>query len=161
LRRASAFDYLTRREAELRLTSAAERIFDAHRNRTEQFLTGASPDVLEKLNAAIERAFDDDDAEQRSQALLSCRRVLVAIADRVFPAQAEPRTGKDGQPHDLGANNYRNRLWAALEDSGVGETLAKSVGATLMISRHGLMRWTHSRTKAFTKRFRRANSAMQ
>lgn len=129
--RAFTFDYLSRRESELRLTSAAKRIFDDHRNRTEQFLTGAAPDVLEKLNAAIERAFDDDDAEQRSQALLSCRRVLVAIADGVFPAQAEPRIGKDGKPHEVGANNYRNRLWAALEDAGVGDTLTESVGATL------------------------------
>ncbi len=129
--RAFTFDYLTRRESELRLTSAAERIFDEHRNRTEQFLSDAAPDVLEKLNAAIDRAFNDEDAEQRSQALLSCRRVLVAIADSIFPAQGKPRIGKDGKPHDIAATNYRNRLWAALEEAGVGETLAESVGATL------------------------------
>lgn len=115
--RNDTFDYLMRCEATLRLAATGGRIFDRHRTRVDQHLRSVAPDVLDKLNAALERSTSTEDPEARSHALTSCRRVLVAVADHVFPAQSAPYVGKDGTTHKVGVEEYRNRLVAAVERS--------------------------------------------
>lgn len=116
--RNDAFQYLMRCETTLRLSVTGERIFDRHRERVDRLLRAVAPEVLDMLNAAIRRSADGDDPEARVHALTSCRRVLTAVADVVFPARAEPYIDASGASIAVGAREYRNRIVAALETSG-------------------------------------------
>lgn len=53
------------------------------------FLTASSPKAADRMRSACTRILEGD-AEALSQSLASCRRVLHALADSVYP----PRSGK-------------------------------------------------------------------
>jgi len=128
--RNDTFNYLMQCEASLRLAATGGQIFDRHRTRVDQHLRSVAPDVLDKLNSAIERAAAGDDPEAPTHALTSCRRVLEAIADHVFPPRVEPYVDANGRERPVGKSQYRNRLLAAIESAG-GTTLSRAVGATI------------------------------
>lgn len=69
------------------------------------------PRLNEALHAAFAAADRSETAEQLAQAALSCRRFVERLADALFPAQAAERNGRK-----LGRSEYRNRLWAYVED---------------------------------------------
>jgi hypothetical protein len=66
--------------------------------------------VLAQFQAAYERS-DKGDPEALSQALLSCRRIVKAIADVLYPATGETVKGADGKSREMTDDKYRNRLW--------------------------------------------------
>lgn len=107
------FRYLVNTEVALRLSVDAARLFESHRQDVDLLLRRVAPDVLDKLASAVRRT-GEGDIEARSQALMSCRRVIEAVADLLFPAQGEPLIGSDGNPHAVGQGNYRNRIEAFL-----------------------------------------------
>jgi hypothetical protein len=109
------FKYLIGCETELRLSVTGEKLFGRHRRHVDRLLRAAAPEVLDKLSSALRRANESGDPEARTQALTSCRRVLVAVADLVFPASQSPHVDSKGQTRDVGAGNYRNRILAALD----------------------------------------------
>src|SRR5436305_687373 len=113
--RAFTWEFLSLCETELRLSTVAEQVFNEHRTRTDAFLGASAPVVLHGLNAALDRAQLEQEPESRSHALLSCRRVLVEVADVVFPAQDEPWLDGQGHRRQVGVPQYRNRLAAAVE----------------------------------------------
>lgn len=123
-------NYLMQCEATLRLAATGGQIFDRHRTRVDKLLRSVAPDVLDKLNAAIERAAAGDDPEAPAHALTSCRRVLEAVANHVFPPRAEPYVDANGKERPVGKGQYRNRLLAAIESAGV-TTLSRAVAATI------------------------------
>ena len=124
------FTYLCQCEAELSFAATAATVFDRHRRVVDRHLATLTPDVLDKLNGTY-RAAKEGDPESRSQALLSCRRVLGSIADVVFPAQSEPFTDSTGSARDVSTKNYRNRLFAFLDGAVAGDTAKKLLGATI------------------------------
>jgi hypothetical protein len=65
-------------------------------------------DVLHAAFTAVERV---ETNEQLSQAALSCRRFLERLADALYP----PRQVGEGE-RELGRPQYRNRLWAYIEE---------------------------------------------
>lgn len=125
-----SFRYLIACETELRLAVTGESLFSRHRARVDGALRRVAPDVLDKLNAAIRRASESDDPEARAQALTSCRRVLTAVADLVFPAREEPYIDSQGNSRQVGSGNYRNRIVAALEQAGQG-TFPRALRASI------------------------------
>jgi len=128
--RNDTFQYLMRCESTLRLSVTGERIFDRHRERVDRLLESVAPEVLDMLNAAIGRAAVDDDAEARVHALTSCRRVLTAVADVVFPARSEPYLDGRGIRREVGRGQYRNRILAALDTSS-STTHGRALAASL------------------------------
>jgi hypothetical protein len=121
--------YLCRCETELALGGIAANVFDRHRQRVDALLAVVAPDVLEQMTAAHRRAVEGD-REARTHALTSCRRALKAVADLVFPAQAEAFVGKDGTERLVGEDQYKNRLLAFLEGAA-HQTAADVVTSTL------------------------------
>ena len=112
------FLYLMRCESTARLSVAGERIFDRHRERVEDVLRSVAPEILDMLSSAIRRSLEVDDVESRVHALTSCRRVLEAVADTVFPAQDEPYETRGGESLSVAQNQYRNRIVAAVDNAG-------------------------------------------
>jgi hypothetical protein len=74
------------------------------------------PRLVEGLHGAL-TAFEDGGSEERlAHTCVSCRRLLVLLADTLFP----PRDGEvDGRK--VGPNEYRNRLWAFIAEQTGGD----------------------------------------
>lgn len=68
-----------------------------------------APAVVEMF-AAAESALDDGTPERLAHALTSCRRVMKALADALYPATGEVIKGADGKERTMDDDSYRNRL---------------------------------------------------
>jgi hypothetical protein len=122
LNRLKAFTlrYLIDSEARVRLEVSGEQIFQRHRRQVDGLLHSLAPEILNQLNTAIQRSVESDNSESCSQALLSCRRVLEAVANVVYPPSSEPHIDKSGNERNVGATQYKNRLIAFVENSSEG-----------------------------------------
>jgi hypothetical protein len=82
------------------------------------FLQSASlGGVLEELDAIEERLVTDKPVTRR-HAADSMRRVLVAVADHVYPASVEPYPDRWGEKHNVGAGQAVNRILAFVDAQG-------------------------------------------
>jgi len=116
------FAYLCRCEAEITVGAINATIFDRHRRRVDRYLAEWAPHILEKLNAAYSRR-SGGDKEALSHAVQSCRRILKAVADTVFPP-TEPILDANGQQRLLGEEQYVNRLWQFMSESAEHQSAA-------------------------------------
>jgi hypothetical protein len=108
--RQRTFHYLCRCEVQVASGATSQRVFERHRKRVDRYLGELAPEVLAEFVAAYRRATEGD-PPSRAQALTSCRRILEAVADRVYPATATPVQGPDGKERILTQDKYINRLW--------------------------------------------------
>lgn len=99
------------------LGDVAEDIFEGARNKVDTFVRAHCPKAAEKIVAINER-MSDGSAESRSAALTSCRRLLMDIADSVFPPSDEEWKDRKGRTRKVGVDQYKNRLLAYLADLG-------------------------------------------
>jgi hypothetical protein len=81
----------------------------------------ADPRQMESLHAAFRTFERIETAEDIAQVATSCRRFLEGLADMLYP----PRDGSAGS-RKVGAAEYRNRLWAYVDENihGAGKNLA-------------------------------------
>lgn len=126
-----AYTYLCTVERELSYIGVNADIFERHRRRVEAFMAQIDSPVLDQFTAAYRRSRDDD-AESKSHALTTCRRILESVADVVFAPQKELYVDSAGKSRNVGAEAYINRLWAFLDRSMSGNTHAKVLLATLV-----------------------------
>lgn len=119
-------DFLSTTEKELIYGQLNSDLFEQNRRFVDIKLRELSPDALDKMSSAYRR-LGENDTEARAQATTSCRRVLKAVADSVFPPRAEPVRGADGKTRDLGEEKYIARLWQF-----VSEKLGKSTSSKLL-----------------------------
>jgi hypothetical protein len=84
-------------------------IFERNRRYVDEQLAKVAPRALEQVSSAYKRA-NEDGAEARSQALLSCRRTLKSVADVLCPASDTTAEDADGGEHSLADDKWRNRL---------------------------------------------------
>lgn len=98
----------------LQLGGAAEGIFDAARAAVDSFVRANVPKAAEQLATITER-LREDDPESRSAALNSCRRLLLAVADSVFPPRDVAYIDSKGTSRQVGPEQYKNRLLAAID----------------------------------------------
>lgn len=110
-------NYATDTYLAVELGDVAEDIFDGARNIVDTFVRSHCPKAAEKLVAINERMADGTE-ESRSAALTSCRRLLMDIADSVFPSQKEEWEDRSGKKRKVGVDQYKNRLLAYLADLG-------------------------------------------
>ena len=106
------FTVLCAWERELTFTNANQRIFARFQATVDRALATGAPDVVDMFNAVFRRLSepglsDSAAAENLTQALTSCRRILKAIADHVFPGVPGAETVSGASLDD---NHYRNRL---------------------------------------------------
>ena len=124
------FAYLCTVERDLSYIGVNADIFERHRRRVESFLSKIAPQVLDQFTAAYRRAREDD-AESKTHALTTCRRILESVADVVYPPRAEPVVDSSGKTRKVGTENYVNRLWMFASESMSGSTQSKLLLATL------------------------------
>ncbi len=110
----SIHSYATEANIALSLGSTAQDIFETARIDVDNFVRMNCPKAAEQLLSAYER-IRTGQPEESAQALVTCRRMLLTVADAVFPAQAEAFRDSQGRPHKVGADDYKNRLLAYLD----------------------------------------------
>ncbi|HHT9106908.1 MAG TPA: AbiTii domain-containing protein [Candidatus Wujingus californicus] len=98
----------------IELGDIAQDIFEEAREDVDTFVRTHCPKAAEQLVAINER-LREDLVESRSVALTSCRRLLMTVADSLFPAQTEPYKDSKGKLRIVGQEEYKNRLLAYID----------------------------------------------
>ena len=119
---ATVHTYVTEANIALTLGGTAQEIFEAARIESDNFVRLKCPKAAEQLLAAYER-IQSGGGEECAQALVSCRRILLTVADAVFPPRAEAYRDRRGNERKVGPDEYKNRLLAYL-DSQIQNGLA-------------------------------------
>ena len=94
-------------------------IFEQYRRDVDMKLGTIAPKALKQFEAA-DRCLSEESPEVGSQALLSCRRILKSVADKLYPACEEPVMGSDGKERKLTEDKYIARLWQFVADRKKG-----------------------------------------
>jgi hypothetical protein len=118
--KASIHNYATDTYLAVELGDVAEDIFEGARNLVDTFIRSHCPKAAEKIVAINER-MSDGSVESLSAALTSCRRLLMDVADSVFPARVEEWKDRKGRGRKVGIDQYKNRILAYLADLGESE----------------------------------------
>jgi hypothetical protein len=107
-------------ERRLDYSAINESIFGGYRVKVDALLAEGVPDLLQQFSAVYRRlqdaadsAPDRDVTEELSQAITTCRRILKAVVDHVFPARGG--MSEDGRPLD--DPSYRTRFSAYLKQA--------------------------------------------
>ena len=95
-------------------------IFERHQVSVDQRLAAAAGEALTKIPTVYDRLVEGD-VEAISQAMNTCRRVIDAFADAVFPPQDKPFVIGE-QPLKVGPEHHQNRINAFI----VSRTESKS-----------------------------------
>jgi hypothetical protein len=106
-----------------------ESIFNAHKSNIERLIAAQSADVLEKLPAVYSR-LSEGDAESVSQALNSCRRIIIAFADAIYPPSDESII-VEGSQVEVGHDQYKNRIYAFIYNYCESKTRRKKLRQSL------------------------------
>lgn len=93
---------------EISFSGMAETIFERYKTQVDARLADSCADVLKKLPAVYDRLADGD-AEAIPQGLTTCRRMIDAFADAVYPPRDEPVT-VDGKKLKVGEAQTKNRI---------------------------------------------------
>ena len=108
--RQRVYKFLLDTEQQVRKGKYKSDIFEANRKYVHSRLEVMVPQALEQLESIYKRA-EDNVPESRSQALISCRRLLKTFADNFYPAKENAVICEDGKKRDLSEDKYVNRLW--------------------------------------------------
>lgn len=112
---AGIHNYVTDMYLALELGDAAQDIFEGARREIDSFVRAHCPKAAEKIVAINERIADDS-VESRTAALTSCRRLLMTVADSLFPASDTDWLDSKGKPRKVGEEQYKNRLLAYMAE---------------------------------------------
>jgi hypothetical protein len=112
--KAGIHNYATDMYLALEFGDVAQDIFEAARNEIDTFVRAHCPKAAEKI-IAINEQMANGSSESRSAALTSCRRLLMTIADSLFPATEDVWKDSTGKVRKVGVEQYKNRLLAYID----------------------------------------------
>lgn len=118
--RAALHDFVLRTYHRFAFNELASAIFDHHKTTVDALLTETAGDVLEKIPDIYDRLANGS-PEAISQAMNSCRRMIDAFADIVYPPRGDPVHGADGKPHPMTKGDVCNRIEQHLRERSLGE----------------------------------------
>jgi hypothetical protein len=123
LTRHRTFTALIAWERQFTYSSINESIFSAYQMQVDQLLSAGTPDLVEKFTAVYQRLREAaahhpelEAPEELSQAIMTCRRILKAVVNHVFP----PSAGASSGGHSLDDAHHRNRLYEFIARCGSG-----------------------------------------
>ena len=122
----------TERQMVLEKVTVNADVFERNRAYVDERLAAVAPQALEQCVAAYRRHAEGD-AEARSHALTSCRRVLKTHGQTRYPATNEKVEGIDGVERKMTDDKFITRLCqyatAKTEGSASREVLVSQIGA--------------------------------
>ncbi|PBP30745.1 ComEA family DNA-binding protein [Pseudomonas syringae] len=109
--RRKAHEFASELYNKLRFSGTVSNSFVLLKTIVDDKLLDLNPLLAEQLMIAF-RSVSASKAEEWSQALTSCRRILEGLADELYPANKIPHKGRT-----LGQGQYVNRLWAFMDNA--------------------------------------------
>lgn len=123
--------YVTDVYLAIELGDIAQDIFEGARNEIDNFVRIHAPKAAEKIISINERMAENS-LESRASALTSCRRLLMVVADSLFPPRDEDWVDASGKPRKVGVEQYKNRLIAFISESALSEGNASILESDLV-----------------------------
>ena len=96
---------------QLKFSGTVSNCFYLLRDAVDDKLLDLNPVISEQLMLAF-KSVSSNKEEEWSQALTTCRRLIEALADELYPA-----TNDNGNGRALGKTQYVNRIWAFMDAS--------------------------------------------
>lgn len=133
-RRTFIYNYVLQKYYELKYSTIADDVFTRIRSRVDSSIGKAIPDAVQQFTSVYEN-LKSQNPEDWSNAVHSCRRILQALADVLFPP-SEKEIIKT-LPNDekkrikLGKDEYINRLIAFVENNTSSDRFKDIVGSHL------------------------------
>jgi hypothetical protein len=127
---AGLHNYATDMYLALELGDAAQDIFEGARNEIDSFVRAHCPKAAEKIVAINER-ITENSTESRTAALTSCRRLLMTVADSLFPASDLDWKDAKGKARKVGEEQYKNRLLAYMSERTDSRSNEAIIGSEL------------------------------
>lgn len=118
--RAGLHNYATETYIAIELGHVAQDIFEAARVDIDKFVRAHCPAAAKKI-VAINDRMKDETEESYSSALTSCRRLLMSIADSLYPASDGEWEDRKGKKRKVGTEQYKNRILAYLSGKTIGD----------------------------------------
>lgn len=128
-RKSFIYSYVKKVYYELKFSLLTESIWLKIKSRIDSYISEIIPEETQKL-AAIYDSLNDDNPEKWATALTTCRRMLKAIADKLYPP-TEIILKKGKREIKLGEEQYINRLICYIEDNSSHQTLDKITNSNL------------------------------
>jgi hypothetical protein len=122
-------NFATQTYYEKAFSDVSESIFDSYRAGVDARIAEVAGGVLEKIDSAYRRLAEGD-VEAISHALTTCRRIIKAFADAVFPPTNETRK-IDTKSVRLGPSEFKNRLNAYIDERTDSKSRKKRLRQTL------------------------------
>jgi len=130
--RSQIYMYLLQTYFELRFGQIPQEVFELTRAEVDTRLAALVPDAVEKFVSAYDN-IRSTNSEDWANAVHSCRRVLQAVADKLYPPSdtAGATIERNGQTIRIGPEHYINRLVVYAEDRATSASYNAVVGSTL------------------------------
>jgi AbiTii len=126
---ARVYRYASDMYSELQFSEIQASLFEESQRAVDVTFARMAGSALKKIQSINERLGANED-EAISQAMTTCRRLIAAVADHVFPAQDEPYD-LGGQELNVKQSAVINRINAYLHTSGVTGGRAARLRRTL------------------------------
>lgn len=114
---------------DLKFSSLTESTWLKMKSKIDSYISEIIPEETQKL-IAIYDSLNDDNPEKWATALTSCRRMLKAIADKLYPP-TDKIIEKGKQKIKLGEEQFINRLMRYVEEKATHKTLDKITNSNL------------------------------
>ncbi len=124
--------YVSRRYYELKFSGVAQDVFATLRERVDGTFGKVIPDAVKRLAAASEN-LTSDNPEDWANAAHSCRRVLMDLADAVFPPTEDREISDGGKSRRIRLDKeaYVNRIVTFVTERSKSERFQEIVGSHL------------------------------
>lgn len=106
---------------DLKFSSLTESIWMRMKNKIDLYIREIIPEETEKITAIYD-SLNDDNPEKWSTALTTCRRIIKAVADKLYPPSDIP-IKKGSKEIKIGEDNFINRLICYIEQNSTHKTL--------------------------------------
>jgi hypothetical protein len=115
-----------------KFSGISQEIFESTRARVDNKLKELVPESVKKFMSIYDNLMSDN-VEDWSNAVHSCRKLLKAIADQLFPPNpgGQDEIQRDGRTIKVGNDNYINRLICYIQDRSGSSTFKSIIGSTL------------------------------
>ena len=123
--------------AEITYGKIPEGIFTKFQDRVNTLLTYSNPAAVSELNTAYENLTRSSDPEKAAHVAFSCRRLILAVADELFPARDQAYTKRDKTTIKVGKDCFLNRLDAYVDSLGSGNRKYLAIKIGLLKDAYG------------------------
>ena len=128
-RRAFIYKTIKKIYMDLKFNSLTESIWFKLKGKIDSYIREIIPSETEKLSAIYD-SLNDDNPEKWATALTTCRRMIKAVADKLYPP-SNISVQKKEKTIEVGEDNFINRLVLYIEENSTQKTFNQITNSNL------------------------------